>query len=79
MFIDPLLLPSIDSRCHCCGSHLLKVHLIWAVEVSDDTTSSSQRNYHNINIPVGAEEDKEHNTSCTDIRAKVLGNIHASC
>lgn len=39
-------------------AHLLQVHLIWALFVSEDPAGSSQRNHDDINIPVGAEADK---------------------
>ncbi len=62
--------------CVCmCGSHLLKVHFIWALEVSDDAAGSPQRNHNNIDIPVGAEEDKQYFTSCTDAEANVFQSI----
>lgn len=47
-----------DIRCGRCDSHLLQVHLIWVLFMSEDPTGSSQRNHHDINIPVGAEADK---------------------
>lgn len=58
VFTGPFLLPGTESGCcHCCGSHLLKVHFIWALEVFDDAAGSPQWNHDNINIPVGAERD----------------------
>lgn len=53
-----VLLLGTDSRCERCGSHLLQVHLIWALFVPEDPAGSPQRNHNNINIPVGAELDK---------------------
>lgn len=71
--VDRSLLPS--RLCHCCGSHLLEVHFIWALEVSDDAAGSPQRNHNNINIPVGAGEDKQRNAGCTQTIANFLFSL----
>lgn len=60
VFIGPFFLPGTDTGCcHRCGSHLLKVHFIGALEVFDDATGSPQWNHDNIHIPVGAKEDRQ--------------------
>lgn len=49
----PFLLLDRDVGCsHGCASHLLKVHFIWTLEISDDAAGSPQRNHNNINVPV---------------------------
>lgn len=53
-FKGPFLLVGTDCGCsQDCASHLLKVHFIWALEISDDTAGSPQRNHNNINVPAG--------------------------
>lgn len=74
VLIGLFFLPGTDSRCcHYCGSHLLKVHLIWTLEVSDDATCSPQWDHNNINVPAGAEEDNK-DTSHMDTMAN-LSNL----
>lgn len=61
-FIGPFLLLGTDGGCsHGCASHLLKVHFIWALKISDDAAGSPQRNHNNINIPAGYKKKRSDN------------------
>lgn len=45
------------------GSHLLEVHLIGSLEVTDDPSTPLQRNHHHIDVPVDTEAVTSHKTN----------------
>lgn len=75
VFIGSFLPPGTDGGCsHGYASHLLKVHFIGALKLSDDASGSPQRNHNNINVPAGEQKRSDNkpageqslsNYSCT--------------